>query len=489
MGEQQQHCYCTSTSSKCPSPEPTHDDDDEQQQQQQQPQEEEEDLASQATSMGTIDATLNCGASSVGTIGTKLLDGMDEDDDDIDVDNPKDEEDDDDDESEASFFNNVVQRNQLDKETQKPTSQHRFPTSIQCRPPPRQVSVPTTTVAAATGNNNDDDDDDATGTASIATLEFSAIGSIGTTPSMSQGLEGSSSNHHHHHHHRGGQDDEDHEDDDDDSSVASFFHQVVKKNKLKGGRFDDDDNEQPKRKKQKTGASTVIAVGSMAALTTPAVAADDTLSHDGLATITSIGTLDTTTFLKDQVDEDDASQASFFAKIVQENNLKEKKTPAASPSSSSSPRPSPSAKPTKEKRKAKVPNAMALMATSISHEPIDECDWGEHDVPLGRRKEVRTYIGNVRFRQIIDQHRPKYQTFTRKAEKTRMAKEIFFIIKHRGGRFLDPRKLSCGKNKSKVEWFEITPDKAQAKISQALRNGTRPLKSDNDHDQFHAQDC
>jgi len=179
----------------------------EQQQQQQQPQEEEEDLASQATSMGTIDATLNCGASSVGTIGTKLLDGMDEDDDDIDVDNPKDEEDDDDDESEASFFNNVVQRNQLDKETQKPTSQHRFPTSIQCRPPPRQVSVPTTTVAAATGNNNDDDDDDATGTASIATLEFSAIGSIGTTPSMSQGLEGSSSNHHHHHHH--GQDDND----------------------------------------------------------------------------------------------------------------------------------------------------------------------------------------------------------------------------------------------------------------------------------------
>mmetsp|Transcript_20626 Transcript_20626/g.26597 ORF Transcript_20626/g.26597 Transcript_20626/m.26597 type:complete len:248 (-) Transcript_20626:141-884(-) len=104
-----------------------------------------------------------------------------------------------------------------------------------------------------------------------------------------------------------------------------------------------------------------------------------------------------------------------------------------------------------------------------------EITWGEWDVPLGRSQPVREHIGNVRFRSLVEEHRQAYQKANRKSEKTRISAIVFKIIKSNGGRFLDKRK---GNNVSpKGVWYEIPDEKAQAKVSQALRNGTRPIRN------------
>ena len=98
-------------------------------------------------------------------------------------------------------------------------------------------------------------------------------------------------------------------------------------------------------------------------------------------------------------------------------------------------------------------------------------DWGDWDVPLGRTSEVREAVGNIRFRAIIDKHRPAYQAASQKADKTRISTSIVRMIYSNGGRFLD-RKKETG------DWYEISSVKALAKVSQSLRNGTRPLRKE-----------
>mmetsp|Transcript_8541 Transcript_8541/g.18462 ORF Transcript_8541/g.18462 Transcript_8541/m.18462 type:complete len:339 (-) Transcript_8541:70-1086(-) len=96
--------------------------------------------------------------------------------------------------------------------------------------------------------------------------------------------------------------------------------------------------------------------------------------------------------------------------------------------------------------------------------------WGEWDVPLGRCQEVREHVGNVRFRSLVDEHRDAYLKAGRRSEKSFISSKVYSIIKENGGRFLDK---SSGKS---GEWMEINEDKALAKISQALRTGTRPVR-------------
>jgi len=108
--------------------------------------------------------------------------------------------------------------------------------------------------------------------------------------------------------------------------------------------------------------------------------------------------------------------------------------------------------------------------------------WGEWDVPLGRAQEVREFIGNVRFRDLVEHYRPAYHATTRKPEKTTISTTIFQTIAQNGGRFLDKKKTARktvtaqGTCTTVYEWFEIPQDKALAKISQALRLGTRPVR-------------
>jgi hypothetical protein len=105
--------------------------------------------------------------------------------------------------------------------------------------------------------------------------------------------------------------------------------------------------------------------------------------------------------------------------------------------------------------------------------------WGEWDVPLGRQQKVREFIGNIRFRQLVEEHRPAYKKASRKSEKTRIALQVFSIIYGHGGRFLDNKQSKQNKsdrNQEEETWYEIHQDKALSKISQALRKGTRPVR-------------
>ena len=111
----------------------------------------------------------------------------------------------------------------------------------------------------------------------------------------------------------------------------------------------------------------------------------------------------------------------------------------------------------------------------------------EHDVVCGRAQEIRTFIGNERFRQIIERHRSDYHAAQRKSEKSRVSTKIYHMITSNGGRFWDKRARNDdttnninnhkqkNNNNDKV-WYELSQEKAIAKISQALRNGTRPVR-------------
>ena len=116
-----------------------------------------------------------------------------------------------------------------------------------------------------------------------------------------------------------------------------------------------------------------------------------------------------------------------------------------------------------------VPTDPAEVA-SESQEPFS-CgpnELGENDIPLGRSAEVRDYVGNVRYRAVIERHRGDYLNATKRVEKTRISNIVFRTIKQRGGRFMDKENKN---SKGKSRWVEISQEKALAKISQALRMG------------------
>jgi len=86
-----------------------------------------------------------------------------------------------------------------------------------------------------------------------------------------------------------------------------------------------------------------------------------------------------------------------------------------------------------------------------------------HDVLCGRGGGTNTQIGNRRFRALVQEFQPIYLLCRRK-EKPLIARTIVLIIRNRGGRFLKKDDL-LGLP------FEVGDLKAEAKTSQALREG------------------
>lgn len=86
-----------------------------------------------------------------------------------------------------------------------------------------------------------------------------------------------------------------------------------------------------------------------------------------------------------------------------------------------------------------------------------------HDVLCGRGGGTNTQIGNRRFRSLVHEFQPTYLLCRRK-EKPLIARTIVLIIRNRGGRFLK-------KDEVNGMLFEVGDDKAEAKTSQALREG------------------
>mmetsp|Transcript_6098 Transcript_6098/g.8932 ORF Transcript_6098/g.8932 Transcript_6098/m.8932 type:complete len:723 (+) Transcript_6098:215-2383(+) len=86
-----------------------------------------------------------------------------------------------------------------------------------------------------------------------------------------------------------------------------------------------------------------------------------------------------------------------------------------------------------------------------------------HDVLCGRGGGTNSQIGNRRFRQLVQEFQPTY-LLARRKEKPLLARTIVLIIRKRGGRFLK-------KNDDSGELYEVGDSKAEAKTSQALREG------------------
>jgi len=90
-------------------------------------------------------------------------------------------------------------------------------------------------------------------------------------------------------------------------------------------------------------------------------------------------------------------------------------------------------------------------------------DVNAYDVLCGRGGGTNSQIGNRRFRKLVQEFQPTYLEAKRK-EKPLLARTIVLIIRQRGGHFLK-------KNEETGELLEVGDIKAEAKTSQALREG------------------
>ena len=103
--------------------------------------------------------------------------------------------------------------------------------------------------------------------------------------------------------------------------------------------------------------------------------------------------------------------------------------------------------------------------TQASEKPICEslADVNGYDVLCGRGGGTNSQIGNRRFRKLVQEFQPTY-LLARRKEKPLLARSIVLIIRKRGGRFLK-------KDDDTGELYEVGDTKAEAKTSQALREG------------------
>lgn len=103
--------------------------------------------------------------------------------------------------------------------------------------------------------------------------------------------------------------------------------------------------------------------------------------------------------------------------------------------------------------------------TPASKEPVCEspADVNSYDVLCGRGGGTNSQVGNRRFRKLVQEFQPIY-LLARRKEKPLLARTIVLVIRKRGGRFLK-------KDEETGELYEVGDAKAEAKTSQALREG------------------
>jgi len=103
--------------------------------------------------------------------------------------------------------------------------------------------------------------------------------------------------------------------------------------------------------------------------------------------------------------------------------------------------------------------------TPPSKTPVCESpgDVNTYDVLCGRGGGTNSQVGNRRFRKLVQEFQPIY-LLARRKEKPLLARTIVLIIRKRGGRFLK-------KDDETGELYEVGDTKAEAKTSQALREG------------------
>lgn len=129
-----------------------------------------------------------------------------------------------------------------------------------------------------------------------------------------------------------------------------------------------------------------------------------------------------------------------------------------------------------EKSGILLPKAASEVDFDISDPPLEPCtpaskqpicespaDVNSYDVLCGRGGGTNSQVGNRRFRKLVQEFQPIY-LLARRKEKPLLARTIVLVIRKRGGRFLK-------KDEETGELYEVGDSKAEAKTSQALREG------------------
>jgi len=96
------------------------------------------------------------------------------------------------------------------------------------------------------------------------------------------------------------------------------------------------------------------------------------------------------------------------------------------------------------------------------------------DIVCGRDKLSHSHEGNKRFRKIIQSYRRRYQTATRREEKTRITGEIVALVEKSGGRFLKTADDEPATTTTTPTWVEVDAAGIHEKVSHALRSARDP---------------
>jgi hypothetical protein len=93
------------------------------------------------------------------------------------------------------------------------------------------------------------------------------------------------------------------------------------------------------------------------------------------------------------------------------------------------------------------------------------CDPLPNDILFGRGIPIQQRPGNVRFREMIDTYKDKYEQ-SEKGAKVAVSAYIVHLVKEEGGRFL--KKLEDGRS-----WVEVDEATARVKVNNAFRTRRR----------------
>ena len=107
----------------------------------------------------------------------------------------------------------------------------------------------------------------------------------------------------------------------------------------------------------------------------------------------------------------------------------------------------------------------------------------KHDILLGRGKQVDSWKGNVRFRELVAERSLAYYVCDNSKKRDDIARELLSVIRKDDGRFLrkvrqGPPTHSVGDQSSK--WREITYTDTLKKVKQALRDAGAKSSMDAD---------
>lgn len=111
---------------------------------------------------------------------------------------------------------------------------------------------------------------------------------------------------------------------------------------------------------------------------------------------------------------------------------------------------------------------------NYEHWPLNDIkDPGHHDVMCGRGGGTNNHPGNIKFRQLVNQHKLRYIAAT-KADKPKVARDVVHIWRAQEppGRFLTKSSATTASKSKEILWHDVGDQKAREKASQCLRERT-----------------